>query len=77
MIIGFHLSIAVVMALPWFALEMIAFDAIFVSTATYLSLARWARARGEGLSYLWFDLTDPVFDWWGRVRGRAAKDLSA
>ncbi|KQY58763.1 hypothetical protein ASD11_03765 [Aeromicrobium sp. Root495] len=75
-IIGFHLSIAVVMALPWFALEMIAFDAIFVSTATYLALARWLSARGEGLSYLWFDLTDPLVDRL-RGRGRSVQDSSA
>lgn len=68
-IIGFHLSIAVIMGLPWFALEMIAFDAIFVSTTTYLALQTWLARRGEGLRELWYDVTDPVVIWWGRRRG--------
>jgi hypothetical protein len=33
-----HVSIAVLMALPWFSLSMVAYDAIFVSTATYVGL---------------------------------------
>jgi hypothetical protein len=38
-----HLSIALVMALPWFSLSMLAFDSIFVSTATYQAIERWIR----------------------------------
>jgi len=38
-----HLAIAVLMALPWFSLSMVAFDAIFVSTATYVAVDRWVR----------------------------------
>lgn len=68
-IVGFHVSIAVFMALPWFALEMIAFDAIFVSTATYVGLQTWLSRRGEGLRELWYDVSDPVVIWWGRRRG--------
>ncbi|MEH3033941.1 MAG: hypothetical protein PGN07_07835 [Aeromicrobium erythreum] len=68
-IVGFHLSIAVVMALPWFALEMIAFDAIFVSSATYLAAQRWLATRGEGLRDLWYDVTDPLVIRWHRFRG--------
>ena len=44
-IVLLHLSIAVLMALPWFSLSMIAFDAIFVSSATYAALDRWVRSR--------------------------------
>src|SRR5690625_6881590 len=29
--------------LPWFSLSMIAFDAIFVSSRTYMALDAWAR----------------------------------
>ena len=76
-IVGFHVSIAVFMALPWFALEMIAFDAIFVSTATYVGLQTWLARRGEGLRELWFDVTDPVVIWWGRRRGVDPGDPSA
>lgn len=42
-VVGMHVSIAVLMALPWFSLSMIAFDAIFVSTATYVAFDRWIR----------------------------------
>lgn len=42
-VILLHVSIGVLMALPWFSLSMVAFDAIFVSTATYVALDRWAR----------------------------------
>lgn len=38
-----HLSIAVLMALPWFSLSMVAYDAIFVSTATYVALDKGLR----------------------------------
>ncbi|MGH3457998.1 HTTM domain-containing protein [Aeromicrobium sp.] len=44
-----HLSIAVLMALPWFSLSMLAFDAIFVSTTTYVAFERWLRRRGSAL----------------------------
>ncbi len=37
-IIVLHVGIALLMALPWFSLSMIAFDAIFVSSATYAAL---------------------------------------
>ena len=43
-VIVLHASIAVLMALPWFSLSMIAFVAIFVSTSTYEALDRRARA---------------------------------
>lgn len=39
-IIGLHLGIAVLMGLPWFTLAMVAFDGIFVSTATYQALEK-------------------------------------
>jgi hypothetical protein len=48
-VIVMHVSIAVLMALPWFSLSMIAFVAIFVDTSTYLALDRWLRKRGRGL----------------------------
>ncbi|MBC7593262.1 MAG: hypothetical protein H7288_04890 [Kineosporiaceae bacterium] len=44
-IVLLHLSIAVLMALPWFSLSMIAFDAIFVSSATYAALDLRIRSR--------------------------------
>ena len=37
-VIVLHVSIAVLMALPWFSLSMLAFVAIFVSTSTYVAL---------------------------------------
>lgn len=43
-VIVLHAAIAVLMALPWFSLSMIAFVAIFVSTTTYEALDRRARA---------------------------------
>jgi hypothetical protein len=58
----FHLSIAVLMALPWFSLEMVAFDSIFVSAGTYIALMAWLRRRGTAVADLWFDVTDPVVD---------------
>ena len=45
LIILLHLSIAILMALPWFSLSMIAFDAIFVSTSTYVAFDLWIRPR--------------------------------
>lgn len=49
LVVGLHLSIAVLMALPWFSLAMVAYDAIFVSTATYAALdERLRRWRSSG-----------------------------
>ena len=48
-VIVLHVSIAVLMALPWFSLSMLAFVAIFVSASTYDALDRWLRARARGL----------------------------
>lgn len=44
-VILLHLGIAVMMGLPWFTLAMMAFDGIFVSTATYLALERFFGKR--------------------------------
>lgn len=44
-VILMHIGIAVLMGLPWFSLSMIAFDAIFVSSATYIALDRYARKK--------------------------------
>jgi hypothetical protein len=40
-----HVSIAVLMALPWFSLSMLAVLAIFVSTSTYVALDGWVLKR--------------------------------
>jgi hypothetical protein len=48
-VIVLHASIAVLMALPWFSLSMIAFVAIFVSTTTYVALDGWLRDRSQSL----------------------------
>ncbi len=48
-VIVLHVSIAVLMALPWFSLSMLAFVAIFVSASTYDALDRRLRARARGL----------------------------
>ncbi|VXC16240.1 HTTM domain-containing protein [Aeromicrobium sp. 9AM] len=66
--IMFHLSIAVLMALPWFSLSMIAFDAIFVSTSTFILFDRWIRDKLRPVADLFFDLTDPLVD---KLPGRA------
>ena len=42
-VILLHVSIAVLLGLPWFSLSMVAYDAIFVSTTTYIALDRWVR----------------------------------
>ncbi|EFQ82523.1 hypothetical protein HMPREF0063_11732 [Aeromicrobium marinum DSM 15272] len=42
-----HLGIAVLMGLPWFSLSMVAFDALFVSTATYLVVQERAIGAWE------------------------------
>jgi hypothetical protein len=62
LILLFHLSIAVLMALPWFSLEMVAFDSIFVSGTTYVALGAWLKRRGVALGDLWYDVTDPIRD---------------
>ncbi len=64
----FHLSIAVMMALPWFSLEMVAFDTIFVSGTTYIAFGNWLKRRGSAVADLGYDLTDPILD---RFRSRA------
>ncbi|WP_332664169.1 HTTM domain-containing protein [Aeromicrobium sp.] len=64
----FHLSIAVLMALPWFSLSMIAFDAIFVSTSTFILFDRWIRDKLRPVADLFWDVTDPIVD---RLPGRA------
>jgi hypothetical protein len=48
-VIVLHVSIAVLMALPWFSLSMLAFVAIFVSASTYAALDRWLQARARAL----------------------------
>ena len=52
-VIVLHASIAVLMALPWFSLSMLAFVAIFVSTSTYVALERRLRdlVRRDDLSH--------------------------
>ena len=47
-VIAMHVAIAVLMALPWFSLSMLAFVAIFVSSSIYEALDRWLRARLRG-----------------------------
>lgn len=44
-VILMHIGIAVLMGLPWFSLSMIAFDAIFISNKTYVSLETWGGDR--------------------------------
>jgi hypothetical protein len=48
-VIVLHVSIAVLMALPWFSLSMLAFVAICVSTSTYVVLDRRLRDRASAL----------------------------
>jgi uncharacterized membrane protein YphA (DoxX/SURF4 family) len=60
--IMFHLSIAVLMALPWFSLSMIAFDAIFVSTSTFILFDRWIRDKLRPVADLFWDVTDPIVE---------------
>jgi hypothetical protein len=48
LVIVFHLSIAFLMALPWFSLSMIAFDSVFVSTSTFMVLDAWIRQKVRG-----------------------------
>ncbi|WP_158612684.1 HTTM domain-containing protein [Frigoribacterium sp. PhB24] len=42
-ILIFHVSIAVLMGLPWFSLTMVALDAIFIRDKTYMTIARTVR----------------------------------
>lgn len=42
-ILIFHVSIAVLMGLPWFSLTMVALDAIFIRDTTYVAIARSLR----------------------------------
>ena len=49
-ILIFHVSIAVLMGLPWFSLAMVALDAVFIRDVTFQQIARairrsWQRAR--------------------------------
>ena len=62
LVIIFHLSIAILMALPWFSLTLIAFDAIWVSSSTLAFLDRWVRDFFRPVSDLFWDLADPVVD---------------
>ena len=48
-VIVLHVAIAVLMALPWFSLSMIAFVAIFVSTTTYVAVDGWVREGARSL----------------------------
>ncbi|MGA8988733.1 HTTM domain-containing protein [Aeromicrobium sp.] len=60
--IMFHLAIAVLMALPWFSLSMIAFDAIFVSTSTFVLFDKWIRVRMQPVADLFWDVADPLVE---------------
>lgn len=62
LVIIFHLSIAVLMALPWFSLSMISFDAIWVSASTLVFLDRWLRDFFRPVGDLFWDVVDPVVD---------------
>lgn len=68
LVLLFHLAIAVLMALPWFSLSMLAFDAIWVSTGTLVALDGWLRGRLVPFQGFLRDLADPIVD---RVAGRA------
>ncbi|WP_460802397.1 HTTM domain-containing protein [Microbacterium sp. GXF6406] len=50
-IVGFHISIAVLMGLPWFSLAMISIDAIFVRDRTWLAI-------GHGVTKSWRSTAD-------------------
>ena len=69
----FHLSIAILMALPWFSLSMIAFDAIFVSTSTFILFDKWIREKLRPVSDLFWDVTDPIVD---KLPGRSKQPNS-
>lgn len=66
-IVLLHLSIAVLMALPWFSLSMIAFDAIFVSSSTYVALDLWLRSRLRPVADRFLELVHLVFDRFGKT----------
>ena len=61
-VILFHVSIAVVMALPWFSLSMIAFDAVWVSTSTLVAFEGWLKRRLSPVSDLFGGLVNPVLN---------------
>lgn len=61
-VILLHLGITVLMALPWFSLAMVAYDAIFVSTTTYIALDKWLRAQLRPVGDLFWDIVDPMAD---------------
>lgn len=61
-VIGLHFSIAVLMALPWFSLSMVAFDAIFVGTTTYVALDLWLRRTLRPAADFFWDYADPFVD---------------
>lgn len=61
-VILLHLGITVLMALPWFSLAMVAYDAIFVSTMTYIALDKWLRRQLRPVAVLFWDIVDPVVD---------------
>ena len=61
-VILLHLGIAVLMALPWFSLAMVAFDAIFVSSTTYIAIQAWLKPRLEPVRTMFWDITDPIID---------------
>lgn len=48
-ILGFHISIAVLMGLPWFSLAMIAVDAIFIRDERWRSIANAVTTRWRAL----------------------------
>ena len=66
-IVLLHLSIAVLMALPWFSLSMVAFDAIFVSASTYVALDLWVRSRLRTVADHFWVLVHPVVDRFGKA----------
>lgn len=62
LVIIFHLSIAILMALPWFSLTLIAFDAIWVSSSTLVFVDKWLRDFFRPVADLFWDIMDPVLD---------------
>lgn len=66
-IVLLHLSIAVLMALPWFSLSMIAFDAIFVSSSTYVALDLRIRSRLRPAADRFWELVHSVADGFGKT----------
>lgn len=62
-----HLAIAVLMALPWFSLAMVAYDAIFVSTSTYIALDKWLRVQWRPVTDRFRAVVDPVLERFGKT----------